>query len=30
MSKRELTSKTRTLRRVGEFEWDLVRKAALT
>jgi adenylosuccinate synthase len=29
LSKRELTSKTRTLRRVGEFEWDLVRKAAL-
>ncbi len=29
LSKRELTSKTKTLRRVGEFEWDLVRKAAL-
>jgi adenylosuccinate synthase len=29
LSKRELTSKTQTLRRVGEFEWDLVRKAAM-
>jgi adenylosuccinate synthase len=29
LSKRELTSKTKTLRRVGEFEWDLVRKAAM-
>ena len=28
LSKRA-TSKTKTLRRVGEFEWDLVRKAAL-
>ena len=26
---RELTSKTKTVRRVGEFEWDLIRKAAL-
>ena len=24
-----MTSKTGTLRRVGEFEWDLLRKAAL-
>ena len=29
LTERELTSKTKTLRRVGEFEWDLVRKAAL-
>jgi adenylosuccinate synthase len=29
LAERELTSKTKTLRRVGEFEWDLVRKAAL-
>ena len=29
LTARELTSKTKTLRRVGEFEWDLVRKAAL-
>lgn len=29
LSEKELTSKTKTLRRVGEFEWDLVRKAAL-
>lgn len=29
LSKRELTSKTKTLRRVGEFEWDLLRRAAL-
>ncbi|HEX3692659.1 MAG TPA: adenylosuccinate synthetase [Solirubrobacteraceae bacterium] len=29
LRKRELTSKTGTLRRVGEFEWDLLRKAAL-
>lgn len=26
---KELTSKTHTLRRVGEFEWDLLRRAAL-
>lgn len=26
---KELTSKTRTLRRVGEFEWDLLRRTAL-
>jgi adenylosuccinate synthase len=29
LEKKELTSKTRRLRRVGEFEWDLLRKAAL-
>ena len=29
LTERELTSKTKTLRRVGEFEWDLVRKSAL-
>ncbi len=29
LEQKELTSKTGTLRRVGEFEWDLLRKAAL-
>lgn len=29
LSERELTTKTKTLRRVGEFEWDLLRKSAL-
>lgn len=29
LEKKELTSKTRTLRRVGEFEWDMFRRAAL-
>ena len=29
LTARELTSKTKTLRRVGEFEWDLLRKSAL-
>jgi adenylosuccinate synthase len=29
LRERELTSKTKTVRRVGEFEWDLVRRAAL-
>lgn len=29
LAEKELTSKTKRLRRVGEFEWDLLRKAAL-
>jgi adenylosuccinate synthase len=29
LASKELTSKTKTQRRVGEFEWDLLRKAAL-
>jgi adenylosuccinate synthase len=29
LAEKELTSKTKKLRRVGEPEWDLVRKAAL-
>lgn len=29
LEQKELTSRTKTLRRVGEFEWDLLRRAAL-
>jgi adenylosuccinate synthase len=29
LEEKEKTSKTKTLRRVGEFEWDLLRRAAL-